>query len=293
MSRPPLSNWPLRPDSAGGPSLESYARFVQSYRIFLLIGLLVGLAIGLGAHLSQPLRYTSTTHMVIVATTVSGSEDSASEVSIDSALQLLRSDRVVGRVAQETEYPGGAAALNDDLTTRPITNSRIVRLSVTALDPDVAQETVAATSKRFFEVRAQGLVRTAQARADAASAELDVVEAELGRRYALDVSEELTPEELEEEARLAPAGIADLVTLRAQLYGELATFSISEPNPGYLSRPATRAPQGARSGFAVTVTSAATLGLLGAVGIAALHQSAKRRIDVANPRSSARRSTPC
>lgn len=173
--------------------------------------------------------------------------------------------------------------MNDDLTTRPIINSRIVRLSVTALDPDVAQETVAATTRRFFEVRAQGLARAAEARANAASAELDVVEAELGRRYALGAPEELSPEDLEEEARLAPAGVTDLVTLRAQLYGELAAFSISKPNPGYLSRPATRPLQGGRPGLAITVSSGAVLGLLTAVGAAALHQTARRGPDFAHP----------
>lgn len=252
-----------------------YAAFVVRYRWLLVLGLVLGLGTGVALHFAQPVRYTSTAHMVIVATTVSSAEDSASDVSIDSALQLLRSDQVLGHVAQEMNYPGGATALTRDLTTRPIINSRIVRLSVTALDPDVAQQATTLTAERFFDVREEGLYRAAGRRAGAASDELDVVEAELDRRYGQESTGEITAEDLEEllddAPLLGPAAVTDLVALRAQLHGELAAFSISEPNAGYLSRPATRSGQGARSGLAIRGTSATVLGLLGAVGAAALH----------------------
>lgn len=269
-----------------GPSLQTYARFVYAYHRILILGLVFGMAAGTAVHLAQPVRYTSTAHLVIVATEVSGVSDNASDVSIDSALQLLRSDQVVGEAARAIGYPGGGAALNDDLALRPIVNSRIVRLSVAALDPELAQKAAEAMTDRFFTVRAEGLRRTATQRASTVSLELEVVESELDRRYALDIADEEDPEteeevdqEVDEGVELAPSGTAELVTLRAQLYGELTAVDIAEHDPGYLSRPPTTPVAGGRSGLAITVSSMATIGVLIATAAAALHSRANKNND--------------
>lgn len=257
---------PAPPAPTGEPTLKDYGNFLRRHRLLLTIGLSVGLTAGLFLHYSQPLRYTSTAHVVIVATSLSANDGGSSDVSIDSALQLLRSDQVVGYAAREVGYPGGPTQLNADLTARPIVHSRIVRLSVSAPQPALAERAVTITLDRFLDVRGDGLVRTTNARSAAVAAELEVVEAELDRRYGQGTPDE-DEEQLAEENQLELAGMADLVTLRAQLHGELAALSISEPNPGYLSRPPTEPSGGFRSGLAITLSSTSTMGLLAAVGI--------------------------
>lgn len=266
----------------GDPTLHDYASFLYRHRAIMLVALLVGLVAGPTYHFTQPARYTSTAHMVIVATTLSRTVEDQRDVSIDSALQVLRSDQVLVQAARSVDYPGGAAALNDDLTTRPIVNSRIVRVSVSALDPGAAQGAVTALVERFYAVRANGLRTVADGRASAVSAEIDVVEAEIARRYGL-VDGEGAPDEAVDPGatQRMVTGIAPLVTLRAQLHSEKAALAISEPDPGYLSRPATEPLRAERSGFAITMSSAVTLSMLAAVGWCALHDlRARSRRDV-------------
>lgn len=256
-----------------GPTLHGYASFVRRHRLMMGVVLLIGLAVGMMVHLTQPVRYTSTAHMVILATTVSEASESETDLSIDSAIQLLRSDEVLGHAAREVSYPGGTTALMNDLRTRPIINSRIVRVSVSALEPADAQTAVNAVVERFYAVRADGLRGVAQDRAGAVSGEIEAVEAELARRFGLRPSDGATAEERNgDEARSTGAGIAPLVTLRAQLRGELAALEIFEANPGYPSRLASAPTRGARSGFAITMASTVTLSVLAAVGMGALHQ---------------------
>lgn len=263
-----------------GPTLAVYAQFVTRYRALLVFALATGLLGGLALHLSMPQRYTSTAHMVIVATTLSGVSDAQTDVSIDSALQLLRSDQVVGHVARDIDYPGGPSALGRDVNTRPIINSRILRISVAALDPDAAHEATTAVVNRFFDVRKQGLVSVALSQQAAVEAELAVVEAELAERFQFSPEDESTLlEELDDgQGFMDPLGVRQLVTRQTQLQGEKAFLEISEPNPGYLSRPPTDPSQGSRTGFAVTMSSVVTLSLMAAVGIATLHQMRSERM---------------
>lgn len=257
------------------PTLGTYATFVVTYRTLLVLAVIVGLAGGFAIHYSAPERYTSTAHMVIVATTVDGTPERQADVSIDSALQLLRSDQVIGSVAREINHPGGPSGLNDDVTTRPIINSRILRLSVAALDPAAAQRTAAAITDRFFDVRQQGLEVAALSRVAGVDAELAVVEAELESRYQLATEDDFLTRDESTLVETSPdtTGIRSLVTRRAQLHGERAFLEISAPNPGYLSRPPTEPLHGNRSGLAVKVASTATLSLLAAVALAVLHQT--------------------
>lgn len=255
------------------PTLGTYTAFVFRYRTLLILSVVAGLTCGLAVHFSSPERYTSTAHMVIVATTVGDADETQEDVSIDSALQLLRSDQVMGHVARQINYPGGAGSLSDDVATRPVINSRIVRLSVSALDPPTAQRAAAALTDRFFEVRSEALTAAALARIDSVDAELAVVETELAARYQLATEDDLLDleEPVGEEVSDA-TGIRSLVTRRAQLHGERAFLEISAPNAGYLSRPATEPGGGSRTGLAITVSSVTTLILLAAIGLAALHQ---------------------
>lgn len=268
----PSPAWP-EPPVEQERTLSTYAGFIVTYRALLIVALVAGLVGGVLVHLSKPVRYTSTAHMVIVATTVGADDETTVDVSIDSALQLLRSDQVIGQVARDIDYPGGAVALNEDVTTRPITNSRIVRLSVAARDPQTALQATLAITDRFFEVRRQGLEAAAASRAEAVDAELGVVEDELSQRYRLVPEAELMSgeESVEDQIQSDTTGIARLVTRRAQLSGEKASLAMAESNPGYLSRPPTEALQGNRSGLAITVTSVLTLTFVAAVGLAALH----------------------
>lgn len=256
-----------------GPTLHSYVSFVYRYRWMMVVFLLTGVVAGMTVHLTKPVRYTSTAHMVIVATTASGSSSTGSDLSIDSAIQLLRSDEVLGRAAQAVGYPGGTTALKVDLTTRPIVNSRIVRVSVSALDPADARFATSAVVEEFYQIRAVALRQAAEDRSAAVSAEIDVVEDELAQRYGLLPQQDATPQELDQIVIPRDVGgIAPLATRRAQLHGELAALAISEAEPGYPSRPATEPQQGQRSGTTITVASAVTLSMLTAVGMAALHQ---------------------
>lgn len=250
---------------SGGPTLTTYVDFVRRYRLLLTAAVILALCAGAILHATKPQRFTSSADMVVVATAVVGGLNAERDVSIDSALQLLRSDRVIGHVAREIDYPGGPLGLDADVTTRPVVNSRIVRLSVDALDPRTAQEAVTAVVERFYTVRQWGLQSAARNRAEVVEAELEAVESELARRYGLATDAQLPADPGADIAERPMVDIGGLVELRAQLYGEQAALAIAEPNPGYVSRPPTTPTVGTRAGLAVTLSSALTVSLLAAV----------------------------
>lgn len=274
MTVPDQSSSQNRGSISRDVSIRSYAAFVTTYWALLLFMLILGLVIGFALHLMSPLRYTSTAHMVIVATTVSGADETQTDVSMDSALQLLRSDQVIGEAARSVEYPGGSSALNRDLTTRPIINSRILRVSVAAVDAESARRAVTAVTDRFFEVRRQGLEAAASTQEVAVEAQLDVVDSELARQYRLsaDVDDTDSEQGVDEQEVVETAEIRRLVRMRGELHGEKAYLAMSSPDPGYLSRPPTDPIRGGRSGLAITVTSTATLFLLAGITLGAMHQ---------------------
>lgn len=279
---PPLA--PAPPPAAAGdasPTVTSYADFVRRYRLLLAGAVVLGLLTGALAHLAKPLQFTSTADMVIVATAVVEADGTERDVSIDSALQLLRSDRVIGHVARELDYPGGATGLDGDVITRPVINSRIVRLSVAAPDPELAQRSTSALVDRFFELRQQGLLSSARGRAQAVDSELAAVELELAHLYGLVTDAQVATSGDDAESAGAAArptvDVGTLVRLRAQLHGEQASLALVDPNPGYLRRPATEPRGGARPGMAITMSSALTLSLLAAVAVGALHQTRGNR----------------
>lgn len=276
-----MSMWTMsRRGVARDASIASYAAFIVTYRALLVVALGLGLGLGIALYVLSPLQYTSTAHMVIVATTVSASDETQTDVSMDSALQLLRSDQVIGEVAREIDYPGGASELNRDLTTRPIINSRILRVSVAAVDAPSARRAVTAVSDRFFEVRRQAMEAAALNRAVAVEAQLEVVDSELTRQYRLSSDEDGTePQDFVDGQRVEEtAEIRRLVRLRGDLHGEKAYLSMAAPDPGYLSRPPTLPTRGSRSGFAITVSSTATVFLLGGIILGALHHGRVRHV---------------
>lgn len=256
-----------------GPTLQTYSAFVRRRRGLLLLAVVVAAVIGGALHQMKPLRYTSTAHLVILSSTETPQSDGSANISIDSALQLLRSDEVLGPVAETLMYPGGPSALDEDLTLRPIINSRIVRLSVSAPTPDLAAAAASSVTQQFLDIRRGELKAVQASREQLLSDELSAVEEQLDDLYLLHGTAEMSsqdPDAAADASQDPAARIGPLVSLRAQLHGDLAALSISEPNPGYLSRPATHPVHGQRSGLAITMASALVLSLLAAVGAGAL-----------------------
>ncbi|UNX55586.1 hypothetical protein MF406_04815 [Georgenia sp. TF02-10] len=255
---------------AGAPpgaerTLASYALFVRRHRRLLVAAALVGVVLGLLVQLSKPERFTSSADVVLVSTTTrGGGSGEYRDTTIDSALQQLRSQEVLGRAAARMDYPGGSAGLGRDLIARPVPNSRIVRLSVSALAPATAVEAVTNVVDSLLEVRRSAIEAETQRRKQSVGGQLAAVNRELDRLNLVVVQGE------------DPAGSNDrtvggrfLIEQRGYLRGEQAALATLRPDPGYVAQPPTVPTDGARTGLAVTMASTLTVAVVAAVTLAA------------------------
>ncbi|MBG6217305.1 capsular polysaccharide biosynthesis protein [Arthrobacter sp. CAN_A6] len=252
-----LSREPGRDDV----DLAGYTELLRRYRMLFALALAVALAAGAGVYYSSEPEYTAQTELVVVTLSDLAAEEvrRPADVSIDSAVQVLLSDKVLGETARTLDYPGRSAGLLEDLTVSPLINSRILRIYVSASSALEARDAVQLLSQNFLAARKQSLDSVQRTTTESVTAQLAAVEANLALRERGD----------DAAAVVAAQDVTDLQAARYNLSTELTALALGEPEPGYISRHAELPSTGARTGTAIYLGSALALGLAGASAITA------------------------
>ena len=240
-------------------SLQGYTALVRHNWLTSVAVMAASLAIGLGFHFTSEAEYTARTDVVVVAVsdlTLNG--ERTVDVSIDSAVQLLLSDRVLGQTARSLNYPGGVAGLRKDVTVSPIINSRILQLFVSAPEARIAHGAVSALADNFLKMRRDSLTAAAKDRAKTIAAQQAVLKRSIETGVAINDGPD------------ADFDIGKLNRERVQLEAELTALNIHEPDPGYISKAAVIPESAQRQGLLVRLGSALAAGMTVACGLAAL-----------------------
>lgn len=220
------------------------ARGGNIYRRRMVFGsaLAVSLLVGLGLYYLTEPQYTARTDVVVAATPMASGGADAS-VSIDSVVQVLRSDEVLGEVARALNYPGGAAELRADTTITPVINSRILQVYVSSPRQNEAYDAVRTLTERFIETRRQSLFALDQSRTGTPPPATGsrMVDIRAGSMGAGPVS----------AAAYAGAGFPGSLALPG-----------GAPGPDYMSRAAAVSAEPARESLPVYAGSALALGLI-------------------------------
>lgn len=175
MTNPKLTEPPL----PGERSLaDAIARW--SYAPLRSLGCLaLALMLTVAVYWCKPPRFEARSDIVVVAIPSFSGQSRIVDISIDSAVQLLTSDQVLGTTARALNYSGGPDGLVDDLIISPVVNSRILRLYVRNEDPDLALHAVEMLSEELLLARSTRLERSSQVRLAEINARLQAIGSEL------------------------------------------------------------------------------------------------------------------
>ncbi|WP_269938253.1 Wzz/FepE/Etk N-terminal domain-containing protein [Arthrobacter sp. HY1533] len=230
-----------------------YVQFVRAHWAIIGSALVASLLVGIAVQLVLPPQYRARTDIAVVATTnLAKAGKVPRDVSIDSAVQVLLSDQVLGKTARETNYPGRSSGLLDDLTISPLINSRILQLNVSSQTPQQALDAVTVLARNFLDARQESLNAAQEARISAIKAQLATVTASLDRPTPTD------PQQAVGSESSNPA----LTRLQSDLQAELIALTVIDPDPGYITHAGTLPTSGTRPGFVISLASSAAVGLL-------------------------------
>ncbi|EMQ99380.1 GumC domain-containing protein [Paeniglutamicibacter gangotriensis] len=179
-------------------------------------------------YFSTPAKYSARMDLVVVAVTGPSQVASDRDISIDSAVQILYSDAVVGETARELNYPGRSTGLLDELSISPLINSRILRLFVANEDPHQALAAVSLLTENFLAEREARLVTLAQTRRSELQRSIDSLAQQVSD---LDLTEISSADRRE--------FLSELSNERTQLQFAIAAIDTLPPEPGFISRQAT------------------------------------------------------
>lgn len=235
------------------PHLGDYLALLRRYWQVIAVALLVALLSGTAIHLSSPARYKARIDVVVIASSLVTSPTNVSaDVSIDSAVQILLSDRVLGETARALDYPGRSSGLLTDMTISPLINSRILRLYVTSPTPEMAYSAVTLLVQNFLEVRQAALLTDRDNATTAIQAQLTSLQAALDLPLSSSPLNRRDPTQTNRE----------LVAEQNRLQTQLISLTVNNPAPGYISHEATLPTNTVRSGGYIVMGSAAGVGLL-------------------------------
>lgn len=230
-----------------------YVSFVRAHRTLIGSTLVACLLVGMTIELVLPPQYKARTDIAVVATTnLSTAGKDPRDVSIDSAVQVLLSDQVLGATARETNYPGRSSGLLDDLTISPLINSRILQLNVSAQTPQQALDAVSVLARNFLDARQKSLNAAQEDRIAGIRAQLATVTTSLGKPNAAD----------QQRAAASDGSNRALTQLQSDLQAELIALTVIEPDPGYITHAGTLPTSSTRPGFVISMASSAAVGLL-------------------------------
>lgn len=230
-----------------------YVQFVRAHWPIVGSTLVACLLVGMAVQLLLPPQYKARTDIAVVATTnLSTAGKDPRDVSIDSAVQVLLSDQVLGATARETNYPGRSSGLLDDLTISPLINSRILQLNVSAQTPQQALDAVSVLARNFLDARQKSLNSAQDARISAIRAQLATVTSSLDNPTATE----------QQQGAGSESSNRTLTQLQSDLQAELIALTVIEPDPGYITHVGTLPTSGTRPGFVISLASSAAVGLL-------------------------------
>lgn len=229
---------------------------------------ILALGAATGLYMAQVPQYTSRVDVVVIA--VSGTSDAATQrdVSIDSAVQILYSDAVLGQTARTLDYPGMSKGLLADLTIQPLINSRLLQLRISNSDAQLSYRAVNLLTENFLAARVERLNeqnsearRSLETTAGALRTQLSTMGAsQLELRQRRELTQQLNAEL--SEAETAIAAIDSL-----------------PPSAGFISRQAVLPTEASRSGRSIYLASALGVGLVAAVAFAPGKPKAHRFIE--------------
>lgn len=250
-----------------GQTLASTLRTVLRSPRRTIACFLLALAAAAGLYMMQVPQYTSRVDVVVIA--VSGTSDAATEkdVSIDSAVQILYSDAVLGQTARVLDYPGKSSGLLDDLTIQPLINSRLLQLRISNPDAQLSYQAVNLLTENFQAAR---LARLNQQNAEARKA-LETTSESLRTQLTSMGSSELELRQRRELNRQLNAELSEAETA-------IAAIDSLPPSAGFISRQAVMPTEGSRSGRSVYLASALGVGLVAAV-VFAPHRTQAHRLN--------------
>lgn len=228
---------------------------------------LIAITVAAGAFLAQTPQFTARTDVVVIAVTGSTNAATQSDVSIDSAVQILYSDAVLGETARLLDYPGRSSGLLDDLSIDPLINSRLLQLKVSNPDARLAYRAVTMLTERFLSARLQRLTEQNE-----------------------ESRKELEETALSLQSQLASIGSSGLEGLQRRELAQQLGVELAEaqaaisaidnlpPSAGFVSRQAVMPAEAYRSGRAIFLASALGLALVASVIVAPQHLRNRKQL---------------
>lgn len=219
---------------------------LRTLSCFLIVFCLSGIL-----YLLAPAKFSARIDVVVVAIMSPSQSISERDISIDSAVQILYSDAVLGETARELDYPGRSSGLLEDLTISPLINSRILRMYVTNEDQKLAYKAVNLLAANFLSERSTRLTNLAETR----RSELESHVAGL-RNQITDLQNHSFSES---ESRELRQQLASQIT---DLEFALAAIDTIPPEPGFISREAVLPSTASRPPVTVYFASALALAIV-------------------------------
>lgn len=228
---------------------------------------LIAITVAAGAFLAQTPQFTARTDVVVIAVTGSTNAATQSDVSIDSAVQILYSDAVLGETARLLDYPGRSSGLLDDLSIDPLINSRLLQLKVSNPDARLAYRAVTMLTERFLSARLQRLTEQNE-----------------------ESRKELEETALSLQSQLASIGSSGLEGLQRRELAQQLGVELAEaqaaisaidnlpPSAGFVSRQAVMPAEAYRSGRAIFLASALGLALVASAIVAPQHLRNRKQL---------------
>lgn len=269
---------PARRSEQGNPvstdlDLLYYLNFLKRNWRLITASVIIAVLLGAALFLNTTPKYRARSDVVVVAITdLTMDGKKASDVSIDSAVQVLLSDQVLGETARSLDYPGHSSGLLADTDISPLINSRILRIYVSSPTPKMAYEAVTLLTRNFLAVRLKSLMDHEKVRSAALKAQLAQLDVSLAA------------------ARNGPANTATtrnntvrlLTQQQATLQTELIALSISVAEPGYISHTAEFPTTASRPRGMIFAGSSLAVGLLLGCAVATIRNQSNPRHSATN-----------
>lgn len=203
-----------------------------------------------GLFWAQPAEYSARIDIVVITVTGSVELATARDMSIDSAVQILYSDKVLGKTARTLDYPGRSSGLLDDLTIEPLINSRLLEVRITHEDAQLAFDAVNLLTQNFLDARNERLLESSAALRDTLQQQVQAIDSELTT-----LNRSSIPNLQRRQVAL------ELSQQRSEAQATISAIDILPPSPGFISRQAIFPKTAERSGAEIFTASGLALAL--------------------------------
>lgn len=237
-------------DTAGETLASVAARPLYQPARTLLCFLIV-FSMGTVAYLLSPAKYSARIDVVVVAITSPSQSISERDISIDSAVQILYSDAVLGETARQLNYPGRSTGLLDELTISPLINSRLLRIYVANEDPQLAYAAVNLLAQNFLDERRIRLENLGEVRRGELESHTNALRNQIAQLQNQQGSEV--------DSRQLRRQLSDQIT---DMEFAVAAIDTIPPEPGFISREAIMPTVATRAPWSVYFASSLALAVV-------------------------------